>query len=236
MEASAHRSNARDALRGNWPTAALVAFLAGLISGDSNMPSININFESSEPVQVTTSEALQQFLGEWLGLAMPMILAVTLTILVVRLILGGAAQVGKARYNLHLIDRQEAQTGDLFSGFSQFVPAMVMSLLSTLLILGGMLLLIVPGIILSLSFAMAPYILAEDPECTGWEALKRSRRMMQGHKAELFWLDLTFFGWEILANLTFGIGHLFLNPYRAAANASFYRDVQRLENVGVEEF
>ena len=42
---------------------------------------------------------------------------------------------------------------------------------------------------------------------------------------DLFILSLTFIGWDILSALTFGIGFLFLNPYRNAAYAAFYRNI-----------
>lgn len=59
---------------------------------------------------------------------------------------------------------------------------------------------------------------------TANEAITASRKAMNGHKGELFWLDLTFIGWGILATLTLGIGYIFLNPYMNAAYAAFYRD------------
>lgn len=235
MEASAHRARARDALRGNWVNAVLVCLLAGIIAGAGTGADININFETSEIIQVTVPEQLERVLAA-LGIALPFILIISTVMLVVGLILGGVMELGKARYFLNLIDRRDAQVGDLFSGFPQFVQALVMNLLRELLIVAGMLLLIVPGLILTYSFALAPYILAEDPECTGWEALQRSRAMMRGHKLELFWLDLTFFGWLLLAALTLGIGSLFLNPYMEAAHASFFRGLQEQGYAAVEDF
>ncbi|MBE6951108.1 MAG: DUF975 family protein [Ruminococcaceae bacterium] len=235
MEASAHRARARDALRGNWVTAVLVCLLASLIAGAGISPEININFESSEIVQFNVPEQLEQFLAI-LGIALPVILIFSTVMMVVGLILGGVMELGKARYFLNLIDHREGQVGDLFSGFPQFVQALVMNLLRDLMIAAGMLLLIVPGLILTYSFAMAPYILSEDPECSGWEALQRSRAMMRGHKGELFWLELTFLGWTLLAAFTFGIGTLFLNPYMEAAHASFFRGLQDQGYAAVEDF
>lgn len=87
------------------------------------------------------------------------------------------------------------------------------------------LLLIIPGIAASYSYAMAPYIPMEDPDCSGSESLKRSKELMQGHRAELFFLDLSFIGWELLAILTLGVGFLWLNPYVYAARAAFYRNL-----------
>ena len=72
---------------------------------------------------------------------------------------------------------------------------------------------------------MTPFILEEHPELTASEAIARSKALMDGHKMDLFLLDLTFLGWAILAALTANIGYLFLNPYLNAAYAVFYREI-----------
>ena len=84
---------------------------------------------------------------------------------------------------------------------------------------------IVPGIIKGYSYSMTPFIMAENPELSASEAINRSKAMMDGHKTELFVLDLTLFGWAILCALTLNLGNLFLNPYRNAAYAAFYRQI-----------
>ena len=47
------------------------------------------------------------------------------------------------------------------------------------------------------------------------DCLRLSQERMDGHKKELFLLDLSFIGWHILCMFTFGIGYLFLAPYMA---------------------
>lgn len=64
------------------------------------------------------------------------------------------------------------------------------------------LLLIVPGVIVSLAYSMADYLLIENPEMGPIEALRESRRRMKGNKGRLFGLGLSFFGWIVLAVLT----------------------------------
>ena len=85
---------------------------------------------------------------------------------------------------------------------------------------------IIPGIIKSLSYAMTPFILEENPELTASEAIHRSRMMMHGHKFDLFWLYLGFIGWIILSLLTLGIGFIWLYPYFQASVAGFYEEVK----------
>ena len=89
------------------------------------------------------------------------------------------------------------------------------------------LLLIIPGIIKSYSYAMTPFILEDDDEeVSGNEAIEKSMRMMDGHKWELFCLDFSFIGWILLAILTLGIGCLWLYPYIYTARAAFYEELK----------
>ena len=226
MEASAHRFRAREALRGNWVTAVLVCLVAGILSGGSSFPNIEINLEGGQPIQVNLPQQYQELLHGILGISLPIMMTMALGILVLNLILGGVMEVGKARYHMNLIDGAAARFEDLFSTFPWFVPALVMKLVRELLVFLGMLLLVVPGVLLHYGYAMAPYILAQDPECDGLEALRRSREMMKGHKMDLFVLELSFIGWAILAAFAFGIGHLVLNPYKETARASFFADIE----------
>ena len=46
---------------------------------------------------------------------------------------------------------------------------------------------------------MTPYILCEHPEMTAREAIKESKALMKGNKWRLLCLELSFFGWYILA-------------------------------------
>ena len=227
MEAYDHRARAREALRGNWVTAVLVYLVAGLLIGSSDSPSFNFNLNiEAGHVDFSLSQNLEQFLEGTLGLAMPLVLTVSLLLLVVRLALGGVMSMGRATYSLNLIDGVEAEFADLFVGFRRFYDALIMNVVSILMVFLGALLFVVPGIILGYAYAMAPYILAENPEITGTEALRLSRQMMKGHKWELFWLELTFIGWSILAAFTLGLGNLALEPYKGISKASFYRDVK----------
>ena len=83
----------------------------------------------------------------------------------------------------------------------------------------------IPGIVKAYSYAMTPYIMAENPEMSAQDAIRASMQLMDGHKGELFWLRLTFIGWDLLAALTLNLGHLALNPYKNAAEAAFYREL-----------
>ncbi len=229
MEARDHRARARAALAGNWVSAVLVYFVAGLIIGDSESSgfrfNINLNIEGGQ-VSTSLPQELQQFLTGTLGIALPMIVGIGLVLLVVRIALGGVLELGRATYSMNLIDGSQAEFADLFTGFHRFYDALIMNVLAFLAVFGGFLLFVIPGVMLSCAYAMAPYILAENPDISGVEALRRSRQMMRGHKWELFWLGLTFIGWSILAAFVPILGSAVVETYKGISQTSFYRDIQ----------
>ena len=109
--------------------------------------------------------------------------------------------------------------------FERFFQGFLQSFLRGLFAFLWALLLLIPGIIAHYSYAMTPYIMIERPELTPMEAIAASKELMQGHKWELFCLDFSFIGWDLLAALTLNLGHLALNPYKNAARTAFYRNI-----------
>ena len=87
----------------------------------------------------------------------------------------------------------------------------------------GFILFIIPGLILGYSYRLVPYILADDPQIKGSDALRISRNMMQGHKLSAFIYDLSFIGWYLLGIITCGIAIAFyVRPYKLNADAALY--------------
>ena len=85
----------------------------------------------------------------------------------------------------------------------------------------------IPGIIKMLSYSMTFYIMRENPEMTGEQAIQRSMEMMKGHKMDLFLLMLSFIGWILLSIITLGIGYLWIYPYMYTARAAFYEELKK---------
>ncbi len=129
-------------------------------------------------------------------------------------------------YILFAISRyKEASIRDLFTYFRSiklYWRGFWSVLLQMIYLVLWSLLLIVPGIVKSFSYAMTNYILIDHPELSANEAITKSRKMMNGHKGQLFVLYLTFIGWGILCVLSCGIGFIWLMPYIEAASIQFY--------------
>lgn len=88
---------------------------------------------------------------------------------------------------------------------------------------------IVGGIIKHYSYACTRYILAENPTLSGRQAMKLSSEMMNGHKWELFMLDVSFVGWHLLSLISLRlIDILFLIPYKEATYTEYYTYIRGL--------
>lgn len=88
---------------------------------------------------------------------------------------------------------------------------------------------IIGGFIKHYAYALVPFILAENPEIKASDAIKLSESMMQGHKWELFKIDLSFILLQILDLFTFHlIGIIIINPYKSCCRAEFYMQTRTL--------
>ena len=88
------------------------------------------------------------------------------------------------------------------------------------------LLFVVPGIIKSFAYILTPYIAVEHPDWSASECIAHSESLMEGHKAEMFSLYLSFIGWLVLCIITAGIGFLWVGPYLETAKAAFYAEIK----------
>ena len=226
MNYSDYRRIARENLEGNWKKSLGIAFVAAIFG--ALLIGSNIGFEvdmDAEYIQRLPDIAIA-VLGVFASLAGGLNL--------VHFILGGPVQLGYAHILLKQYHHQEFEVGELFSQFHRFKQGFLQSFLRGLYVALWSLLLIIPGIIASYKYAMTPFLMTDNPNMTAKEAIAASCELMDGHKGELFTLGLTFIGWELLAMLTLGIGFLWLNPYKNAAYAAFYRDLIINRNRGIE--
>lgn len=134
--------------------------------------------------------------------------------------------LGYVIFSLSISRNEDAKFKQLFDGFNNFGKAFVTGLLVGLFTMLWTLLLIIPGIIATYSYAMTFYILADDSSIGAMEAISRSKKMMDGNKWNLFCLGCRFIGWGLLCILTLGIGLLWLLPYIQISTTKFYDDIK----------
>lgn len=223
METKILRQRARANLAGSWGlsigVAAVAFLLGGLLGGSSFLPSLDTEF---------TLPFLREF-SEWLQNGWKignMTISIRSGIFgLATFLLGGVLQLGYAQFLLKQHDGKDAQFNDLFSQFDRFGAGFAQQFLRNLYVTLWSLLFLIPGIVKSYSYSMTPFIMAEHPNLTPSQAIALSMQMMDGHKMDLFILELTFLGWSILCMLTANLGYLVLNPYTNAARAAFYRQL-----------
>ena len=88
--------------------------------------------------------------------------------------------------------------------------------------LGGLVL----NMILTLPFAQTYYILVDDEEISGMDAVRESFRMMKGHFGKYILLQLSFLPWMLLFAVTYFLIMLWVVPYMEMTNVMFYRELR----------
>lgn len=226
MEAKTLRARARANLSGNWgisiATAVVASLLGGIIVGTSFLPEMEASLVTWFPFLEELAENLNRgyrignftlnFRNGVFGLA--------------AFLIGGVLQLGYADFLLKQHDGNEYSFRVLFSKFDYFGTGFAQRFLRGLYVILWSLLFLIPGIIKNYAYAMTPFILADNPNLTASQAIRISQELMDGNKSALFILDLSFIGWNILSAMTLNLGNIVLNPYKNAAYAAFYRQLQ----------
>ena len=175
--------------------------------------------------------AKAQLEGKWVNVAVGsliyiVLMAVASSTYLLELIVEGPLTFGFYLYLACNIDTGQNNLNLLFKGFERFSDTLVAGLLFSLAVGIGFILLIVPGIIAACGLAMTFFIMVDEPNISGIDALQKSWNMMRGRKWEYFCLNLRFIGWILLSILTCGIGFIFLQPYMVATSQNFYRKLR----------
>lgn len=153
---------------------------------------------------------------------------------VASIIIGGPITYGVAKLFLKQArDGQKMDIGQIFDGFKDdFGGTLLLGFLQTLFILLWGLLFIIPGIVKAYGYSMSFMLKADHPDYDWRTCLDESQKMMQGHKMELFILDLSFIGWLIVGALCLGVGDLWVAAYMQAAHTQFYENLRKTPVVG----
>jgi hypothetical protein len=218
------KERAKAVLRGNYWTAFWISLVIAIAGGNSSRSGggggrarsgrtrgSNFSFDLNDGV-----------FSDWM-LVIFIVTVVVLVITALRIFAGYCLEVGGRKYFV-----QSAQYKDNRKCFSfGFDRHNYKGIVLTMLLRGvqnflWFLLLIIPGIIKAYAYRMVPYILADNPNIGAKKAIELSNEMSDGHKFNMFVLDLSFIGWYLLGALALGVGILFVMPYENAANAELY--------------
>lgn len=139
---------------------------------------------------------------------------------------------GYARYHLGVRRGEEMPYETLFDGFSFAGKLILLSIVQYLFIFLWSLLFVIPGIIAAYRYRFAVYNLCEDPEMGVMDAINMSKAQTNGFKWQLFVLDLSFLGWQILCGLTLGILYIWIQPYIFQTDIGYFQQIKSVKGIG----
>lgn len=116
-----------------------------------------------------------------------------------------------------------AGVGTLFDGFGMFFKVIWLYFRMSLIIFLWSLLFVIPGIIAAYKYRQAVYILIDHPSWSAKQCMRESKRLMEGHKFDLFFLDLSFIGWILLTFFPFV--SVYVSPFAETTYAIFYNQL-----------
>ena len=196
------RHAAREVIRGKWLAGVAITLVYGLLYGlISSFSVANVDDE----------------------------VVFSLLTLLAAIVVGYPLTLGYAMVWLNVArNNSHPEVKDLFDGFTRRYhrSAMGTLLLQNIYTVLWTLLLIVPGIIKSIEYAMTPFIVADEPELGCNEAIEKSMAMMRGHRWQFFKMYLGMIGWMILGVFTCYIAWLWIVPYYQMVFAKFYLELK----------
>ena len=92
------------------------------------------------------------------------------------------------------------------------------------------------SVFLTFRFFLCHHILEEYPNLCVMDVLRNSDMLMKGNVWRCICLQLSFFGWLLLAACTGGLGMIVLKPYMDVANAAFYAEISGRDTAKEVEF
>ncbi len=137
-----------------------------------------------------------------------------------------AFALSTVRVYLNVVRGGSVEASQAFSGFDDFWSAFKVQFLVGLFTFLWSLLFVIPGIIKGYSYSMSMYVLAENKGKPALQCIDESKKMMNGHKMELFVLELSFIGWMLLGVVTLGIAMIWVVPYMSATETNFYNAIK----------
>lgn len=130
--------------------------------------------------------------------------------------------VGYKKYVLDFVRTGKLEVNEIFNCIKEkWLNILLVEILTGILVGLAAILFVIPGIILALAYAIATYLVI-DTNLGGVDAMKQSREMMKGYKADYFVFGLSFIGWILLVPFTLGFLLIWLVPYMTVADAIYY--------------
>ena len=214
-----------------------VAFIM-MFAGGSGSP-ISLNFNFSTGSGSVSGGSIEGFLNGFtsnfdsvfiIAIAVVAFLVAAAAI-AVNILIFSSFRCGGIRFFMKLRKNQPVEIVEVFENLRDktFLNIAKVTFFKALSILLWSLVFVIPGIIKTYEYWAVDYILAVRPDINKDEALSLSKTIMNGHKLDLFVLELSFIGWNIITSISFAIaGIFFVFPYKQATFVEFFSDVREI--------
>jgi len=150
------------------------------------------------------------------------ILFLRVILYIIYIVLSGVLAMGMIKICLKFCDNVKGTFGDLFSCFPLFFKYLFSFILYMLIVVGGTILLIFPGVIWAIKFGFFPYFIVEKG-LGPVESLKASSRITLGAKWDILGLWFVLVVINVLGILCLGIGIFATGATTMVAIALTYR-------------
>jgi hypothetical protein len=150
-----------------------------------------------------------------------MVLAV---LVITGILVGSFVELGYNRMIMLRVRGESVSFGMLFDCRKIWMNALMLRLLMAMKALLWTVFFVIPGIVALFNYALAPYLVAQDPLVSPPRAVYMSKYLMKGYRGKLARIVFGFAGWIFVGLITCGIGLFFVIPRMKAAVAIFCRE------------
>lgn len=227
FESKKYKKRALTQLKGRWTTAVIATlitlFITGLLSSSQEFSSKQtettgnaITADYIYPHQWDTdyewsaSESSDNFVFTLFTIAVSGILFLAMSYL----------------FNEYYKTTEQIHLSTFIEGLSLWFKGIKASLWYSLWVFLWSLLFFIPGIVKAIAYSMTYFVIAENPSISVTKALTISKLITKGYKANIFFMGLSFIGWNILSIFTFGILQLWLIPYESLTLLNAYKELK----------
>ncbi len=134
--------------------------------------------------------------------------------------------IGLISYILKIIRKENPSEKEIYSFYNKFIYLAGLTILISLFTTLWSFLFIIPGIIASINYTMAPYLIIdydEDP----LRCIDNSKKMMKGYRWDYFKFILSFFGWFFIYIFAFW----YITPYIMISRTLYYEELKKITEI-----
>lgn len=142
----------------------------------------------------------------------------------ISLLVSGPLNAGFLIVAFKLLRNRATTFGDFFRGFNNFLPLFLVSLVSSVMIGIGFILLLIPGIYLAVAYTFAlPLVL--EKKMNFWDGMEFSRKLISKNWFSFFGFAFVLVLVNLAGGLLLGVGLLVTIPLSVCAIAAAYADI-----------